>query len=67
EESAHFALALVPATAMALIALYISVHMWKYGSNASIVVNSSAFNCWILLFVGTLCMLAGQIPPEVSD
>ncbi|CAM9590243.1 unnamed protein product [Choristocarpus tenellus] len=62
--STHFILALVPTMVMTLVALYISVYMWKYGSNASIVVQPSIFNRWIMLFLGTLCLLGGQIPPE---
>ena len=64
--SAHLLLALLPTTGMAAIALYIAVYMWKYGNDASIVVQSTVCNGWIFLFLGTLALLAGQVPPEVS-
>lgn len=63
--SAHLLLALLPTTGMAAIALYIAVYMWKYGNDASIVVQSTACNGWIFLFLGTLALLGGQVPPEV--
>lgn len=66
DASAHLLLALLPTTGMAAIALYIAVYMWKYGNDASIVVQSTVFNGWIFLFLGTLALLAGQVPPEVS-
>lgn len=65
DASTHLLLALLPTTGMALIALYIAVYMWKYGNDASIVVQSTICNGWILLFLGTLALLAGQVPPEV--
>lgn len=66
DASAHLLLALLPTTGMVTIALYIAVYMWKYGNDASIVVQSTVCNGWIFLFLGTLALLAGQIPPEVS-
>lgn len=51
---------------MAVIALYIAVYMWKYGNDASIVVQSTVCNGWIFLFLGTLALLGGQVPPEVG-
>lgn len=50
---------------MAAVALYIAVYMWKYGNDASIVVQSTVCNGWMFLFLGTLALLGGQIPPEV--
>lgn len=50
---------------MAVIALYIAGYMWKYGNDASIVVQSTICNGWIFLFLGTLALLGGQFPPEV--
>lgn len=50
---------------MAVIALYIAVYMWKYGNDASIVVQSTICNGWIFLFLGTLALLGGQFPPKV--
>jgi hypothetical protein len=64
--SAQFVLALVPSTVVAAIALYLSIFTWKYGNDASIVVNSTIFNKWAALLLGSLCMLAAQIPPESS-
>lgn len=66
DASAHLLLALLPTTGMAVIALYIALYMWKYGNDASIVVQSTVCNGWIFLFLGTLALLAGQVPPEVS-
>ena len=66
DASAHLLLALLPTTGMAVIALYIAVYMWKYGNDASIVVQSTVCNGWIFLFLGTLALLAGQVPPEVN-
>jgi hypothetical protein len=66
DASAQFVLALVPSTVVAAIALYLSIFTWKYGNDASIVVNSTIFNKWAALLVGALCMLAAQIPPESS-
>lgn len=66
DASAHLLLALLPTTGMAAIALYIAVYMWKYGNDASIVVQSTVCNGWIFLFLGTLALLGGQVPPEVS-
>lgn len=65
DASAHLLLALLPTTGMATIALYIAVYMWKYGNDASIVVQSTICNGWIFLFLGTLALLGGQVPPEV--
>eukprot|EP00752_Nemacystus_decipiens_P011149 g9905.t1 len=64
DASAHLLLALLPTTGMAAMALYIAVYMWKYGNDASIVVQSTVCNGWIFLFLGTLALLAGQVPPE---
>ncbi|CAM9530988.1 unnamed protein product, partial [Hapterophycus canaliculatus] len=64
DASAHLLLALLPTTGMAAIALYIAVYMWKYGNDASIVVQSTVCNGWMFLFLGTLALLGGQIPPE---
>ncbi|CAM9246335.1 unnamed protein product [Laminaria digitata] len=60
----HHLLALLPTTGMAVIALYIAVYMWKYGNDASIVVQSTICNGWIFLFLGTLALLGGQFPPK---
>lgn len=65
--SAHLLLALLPTTGMAVIALYIAIYMWKYGNDASIVVQSAVCNGWSFLFLGTLALLAGQVPPEVRS
>lgn len=65
DASAHLLLALLPTTCMAVIALYIALYMWKYGNDASIVVQSTVCNGWIFLFLGSLALLAGQVPPEV--
>ncbi|CAN0483918.1 unnamed protein product, partial [Scytosiphon promiscuus] len=52
DPSAHHLLALLPTTGMAAIALYIAGYMWKYGNDASIVVQSTICNGWIFLFLG---------------
>lgn len=67
DASAHLLLALLPTTCMAVIALYIALYMWKYGNDASIVVQSTVCNGWISLFLGSLALLGGQVPPEVCD
>ena len=63
--SDHLLLALLPATGMAVIALYMAICICKYGNNASIVVQSSVCNGWMFPFLGTLALLAGQVPSEV--
>ena len=63
--STHLLLALLPTTGMAMIALYIAAYMWKYGNDASIVVQNTVCNGWMFLFLGTLALLAGQVPPDV--
>lgn len=67
DASAHLLLSLLPTTGMAVIALYIAIYMWKYGNDASIVVQSTVCNGWMFLFLGTLALLGGQVPPEVSS
>lgn len=66
DASLHLLLALLPTTGMTALALYIAVYMWKYGNHASIVVQSTVCNGWMFLFLGTLALLGGQVPPEVS-
>ncbi|CAM9808589.1 unnamed protein product [Chrysoparadoxa australica] len=62
--SLQVVLALVPTTVMAVVALFISVYMWKYGNEASIVVNATWFNRWGMLCFGVLTMLASAMVPE---
>ncbi|CAM9287564.1 unnamed protein product [Ectocarpus fasciculatus] len=64
DASLHLLLALLPTTGMTALALYIAVYMWKYGNHASIVVQSTVCNGWMFLFLGTLALLGGQVPPE---
>lgn len=66
DASTHLLLALLPTTGMTVVALYIALYMWKYGNDASIVVQSTVCNGWIFLFLGSVALLAGQVPPEVS-
>eukprot|EP00612_Vaucheria_litorea_P000191 CAMPEP_0171451748 /NCGR_PEP_ID=MMETSP0945-20130129/123_1 /TAXON_ID=109269 /ORGANISM="Vaucheria litorea, Strain CCMP2940" /LENGTH=320 /DNA_ID=CAMNT_0011976259 /DNA_START=276 /DNA_END=1238 /DNA_ORIENTATION=- len=60
----QYILSLIPATVMAFICIYLSIYMWRYGSNASMVVHSTWLNKWLALFVGSVVMFAGQFPPE---
>lgn len=64
KKTAAYILALIPSTVMALISLYLSLAMKKYGKNASMVVHSTTCNKWAAPVIGSLCMLVGQIPGE---
>ncbi|CAM9970296.1 unnamed protein product, partial [Phaeothamnion confervicola] len=57
----EFILFLLPVTAMALISLYISLSMWRYGNEASLVVHPTVWNRWIVLLVGSLALLLGLL------
>jgi hypothetical protein len=59
--SSQFVLTILPGVIMAAISLYLSVYMWKYGNDASIIVHATICNQWIFVFLGSLAFIIGNI------
>jgi len=53
-------LALIPSIFLVFVSFYLSIILWRYGTNSSIVVHSSYINPWCSQFFGTLAMAVGQ-------
>jgi len=60
----HLLLSLIPTAVLTLVALYLSVVLWRYGTESSMVVHSSICNPWFYPFFGTLAMGVGQFFDE---
>lgn len=54
-------LSLLPTAVLTLVSFYLSVMLWRYGTESSMVVHSSICNPWFYPFFGTLAMVIGQL------
>ncbi|KAL3797846.1 hypothetical protein HJC23_006884 [Cyclotella cryptica] len=57
----HLLLSLIPVAVLVLVCFYLSVMLWRYGTQSSMVVHSSICNPWFYPFFGTVAMAVGQI------
>jgi len=60
EGTTHVLLFLMPTACFALCCLYLSVTLWRYGAESSMVVYATYLNPWIYPFFGTVGLIAGQ-------
>jgi len=60
----HLLLSLIPTAVLTLVAFYLSIMLWRYGTESSMVVHSSICNPWFYPFFGTLAMGVGQFFDE---
>jgi len=63
-EKYHLLFALLPSFILIICCLYLSIVLWKYGTNSSMVVHSSYLNPWFYFFFGTLFLIGGQLMNE---
>ena len=56
----HLLLALLPAMCLFVIAFFLSLVLWRYGTSYSMIVHSSIFNPWCSQLFGTIAMAIGQ-------
>jgi len=54
-------LALIPMALVSCLCLYFACLIWRYGSEFSMIINTSIFNAWIYPVLGALAMIVGQI------
>jgi hypothetical protein len=54
-------LSLLPTAVLTLVSFYLSIALWRYGTESSMVVHSSICNPWFYPFFGTLAMGIGQL------
>jgi len=57
----HVLISLVSALILFVCELYLSIRIWMYGARSSLVIYPSYFNPWIKMFVGTLCLMGGEL------
>lgn len=57
----HLLLSLIPTAVLTLVSFYLSIMLWRYGTESAMVVHSSICNPWFYCFFGTLAMAAGQL------
>merc|ERR1711937_550122 len=48
-------------TLVSCICLYFACLIWRYGSEFSMVINTSIFNAWMCPVLGALAMITGQM------
>jgi len=58
-------LSLIPELVLIIVAFYLSIMLWRYGTESSMVVHSSICNPWFYAFFGTLAMGIGQLFGEL--
>jgi len=54
-------LALLPMALVSCLCLYFACLIWRYGSEFSMVINTSIFNAWMCPVLGALAMIVGQM------
>jgi len=57
----HLLLSLIPTAVLTLVSFYLSIMLWRYGTESAMVVHSSMCNPWFYSFFGTLAMAVGQL------
>lgn len=61
ETRIHVFLSLIPTAVLILCSFFLSMCLWRYGTESSMVVHSSIFNPWFYPFFGTLALTGGQL------
>eukprot|EP00591_Stephanopyxis_turris_P012865 CAMPEP_0195518096 /NCGR_PEP_ID=MMETSP0794_2-20130614/12227_1 /TAXON_ID=515487 /ORGANISM="Stephanopyxis turris, Strain CCMP 815" /LENGTH=286 /DNA_ID=CAMNT_0040647007 /DNA_START=380 /DNA_END=1240 /DNA_ORIENTATION=- len=64
ESKVHLLLSLLPTMVLLLTCFYLSIALWRYGTNSSMVVHSSVCNPWFFPFFGTIALAVGQLFDE---
>jgi len=54
-------LALLPMALVSCLCLYFACLIWRYGSEFSMIINTSVFNAWMCPVLGALIMIVGQM------
>jgi hypothetical protein len=57
----YLLVSLLPTAVLTLVSLYLSIILWRYGTESSMVVHSSICNPWFCPFFGTLAMGISQL------
>ncbi|RHY21036.1 hypothetical protein DYB36_011267 [Aphanomyces astaci] len=57
-------LTIIPAFSLVVLAIYIGMRLWNYGSNYAYTVHSTCFNPWIWMMVGSFLLAAGYLMPD---
>ncbi|KAL9179898.1 hypothetical protein ACHAXT_007868 [Thalassiosira profunda] len=57
----HLLLSLIPTAILILVSFYLSIMLWRYGTESSMVVHSSIANPWFYPMFGTVAMAVGQL------
>mmetsp|Transcript_15052 Transcript_15052/g.30623 ORF Transcript_15052/g.30623 Transcript_15052/m.30623 type:complete len:484 (-) Transcript_15052:273-1724(-) len=60
DEKVHLLLSLIPTAILALVSFYLSIMLWRYGTESAMVVHSSMLNPWFYSFFGTVALAVGQ-------
>ncbi len=53
-------LSLLPMALVSLLCLYFACLLWRYGTEFSMIINTSVFNAWVCPVLGALAMIVGQ-------
>ncbi|KAL7540656.1 hypothetical protein ACHAWF_006747 [Thalassiosira exigua] len=61
EGKVHLLLSLIPTAILVLVSFYLSIMLWRYGTESAMVVHSSMCNPWFYSFFGTLALAASQL------
>ncbi|CAH0485980.1 unnamed protein product [Peronospora farinosa] len=64
DNMAHVVSAILPALVLVILALYIGLQLWNYGTNYSYMVHATCFNPWIWMLVGAVALLVGYLMPS---
>jgi len=56
----HLLLSLIPTAVLVVVSFYLSIMLWRYGTESAMVVHSSICNAWFYCFFGTVAMAVGQ-------
>jgi len=59
--SAHVLMSLIPTAVLIFCSFFLSIALWRYGSNSSMVVHSSCANPWFFPMFGTTALSIGQL------
>ncbi len=53
-------LSLLPMALVSILCLYFACLLWRYGTEFSMIINTSVFNAWVCPVLGALAMIVGQ-------
>lgn len=59
--SLHVLMSLIPTVVLIFCSFFLSIALWRYGSNSSMVVHSSCANPWFFPMFGTIALSVGQL------